>query len=97
MWAQYEGEVLGVCPSCPFPGIEWACLDFALVGCPVERAGWSDVDCWLSRQTVYGLVQVWKGEGRIRVEWYQVWGTGVGSVGERFEGADSLSSAGPAE
>ena len=37
----------------------------------LEKAGWSDADFWLRRQTSYDLAQARKGADRIRVERYQ--------------------------
>ena len=37
----------------------------------LEKAGWSNADFWLRRQTSYDLAQARKGEDRIRVERYQ--------------------------
>ena len=37
----------------------------------LEKAGWSNADFWLRRQTSYDLAQARKGEHRIRVERYQ--------------------------
>ena len=37
----------------------------------LEKAGWSNADFWLRRQTTYNLVQARKGEGQIKVERYQ--------------------------
>ncbi len=37
----------------------------------LEKAGWSNADFWLRRQTSYDLAQARKGEDRIQVERYQ--------------------------
>ena len=37
----------------------------------LEKAGWSNADFWLRRQTSYDLAEARKGEDRIRVEPYQ--------------------------
>ena len=42
----------------------------------LEKAGWSNADFWLRRQTSYDLAQARKGEHRIQVERYQPQPTG---------------------
>ncbi|WP_420635775.1 HigA family addiction module antitoxin [Candidatus Palauibacter sp.] len=37
----------------------------------LEKAGWSNAEFWLRRQSSYDLVQARKGEDRINVERYQ--------------------------
>ena len=37
----------------------------------LEKAGWSNAEFWLRRQTTWDLVQARKGEDRINVERYQ--------------------------
>ena len=37
----------------------------------LEKAGWSNAEFWLRRQTSYDLAQARRGEGRIKVERYQ--------------------------
>ena len=37
----------------------------------LEKAGWSNAEFWLRRQTAYDLVQARKGEDRINVERYR--------------------------
>lgn len=37
----------------------------------LEKAGWSNAEFWLRRQTTYDLVQARKGEDRINVERYR--------------------------
>lgn len=37
----------------------------------LEKAGWSNAEFWLRRQTTYDLAQVRKSENRIRVECYR--------------------------
>ncbi|MXZ48863.1 MAG: HigA family addiction module antidote protein [Candidatus Dadabacteria bacterium] len=37
----------------------------------LEKAGWSNAEFWLRRQTTYDLVQARKGEDRINVEFYR--------------------------
>ena len=37
----------------------------------LEKAGWSNADFWLRRQTSYDLAQARRGEDRIHVERYQ--------------------------
>ena len=37
----------------------------------LEKAGWSNADFWMRRQTSYDLAQARKGEDRIRVEPYR--------------------------
>ena len=37
----------------------------------LEKAGWSNAEFWLRRQTSYDLAQARRGEDRIRVERYQ--------------------------
>ena len=37
----------------------------------LEKAGWSNAEFWLRRQTAYDLNEARKGEDRIRVERYQ--------------------------
>ena len=37
----------------------------------LEKAGWSNAEFWLRRQTTYDLVQARKDEGRINVKRYQ--------------------------
>ena len=37
----------------------------------LEKAGWSNAEFWLRRQTTYDLVQARKEEDRINVERYQ--------------------------
>ena len=37
----------------------------------LEKAGWSNAEFWLRRQTTYDLVQARKGENRINVERYR--------------------------
>ena len=45
----------------------------------LEKAGWSNADFWLRRQTSYDLAQARKGEDRIRVERYQSQLTDMGA------------------
>lgn len=42
----------------------------------LEKAGWSNAEFWLRRQTFYNLAQARKGEDRIKVERYQPQPTG---------------------
>ena len=37
----------------------------------LEKAGWSNAEFWLRRQTTYDLVQARRKEGRIKVQRYQ--------------------------
>lgn len=37
----------------------------------LEKAGWSNAEFWLRRQTTFNLVQARSSEGRIKVERYQ--------------------------
>lgn len=37
----------------------------------LEKAGWSNAEFWLRRQTTYNLAQARKGENRINVERYR--------------------------
>ena len=37
----------------------------------LEKAGWSNAEFWLRRQTSYDLAQARRGEGQIKVERYQ--------------------------
>ena len=37
----------------------------------LEKAGWSNAEFWLRRQTSYDLMQARKGEDRIKVERYE--------------------------
>ena len=41
----------------------------------LEKAGWSNAEFWLRRQTTYNLVQARRSEGRIKVKRYQPAGT----------------------
>ncbi len=41
----------------------------------LEKAGWSNAEFWLRRQTTYNLVQARRSEGRIKVKRYQPTGT----------------------
>ena len=45
----------------------------------LEKAGWSNADFWLRRQTSYDLAQVRKDEDRIQVEPYRPQLTGTGA------------------
>ena len=38
----------------------------------LEKAGWSNAEFWLRRQTAYNLVQARKNEGQIKVKRYQL-------------------------
>jgi addiction module HigA family antidote len=56
----------------------------------LEKAGWSNAEFWLRRQTTYNLVQARRSEGRIKVKRYQPTGTRL----ERLSGdrAGNLSA-----
>ena len=41
------------------------------MGIGLEKAGWSSVEFWLSRQSAYDLAEARRGEDRMRVEHYQ--------------------------
>ena len=38
----------------------------------LEKAGWSNAEFWLRRQTTYNLVQARKNEGQIKVKRYEL-------------------------